>query len=874
MTNGSLRSDPRRTKLKLRAERAWEAGVSDIFVNYRSLDAQFGAAAIYELLANRFDRDRIFLDNHSIEPGAEYPDRIRAALEAMRVLLVLIGPRWLAPDPGSPDRLLIDNERDWVRVEIGRGFERHVQVVPILLEGSRLPEPDMLPETVRPLVHCQAVEVSHHRLGEDVNHLADWLAGMVPGLDRIGTAGRPGRVPVPRQLPPAPPWFVGRGREFAELTGALDGVGPLRGARIATISGVGGIGKTWLALHWAHRHADRFPDGQLFVDLRGASPTGRPMDLSTAIRCLLDALGGDPRTLPVDVDAQVGRYRSLVAGRRMLIILDNAESAAQVTPLLPGSPTCAVLITSRDRMDGLLTSAGAHRLVLDPLTDAQAHDLLVTRLHAHRTAAEPAATADLIRYCAGLPLALAIVASRMVGDDSLPLAVPAAELQDTATRLGAFDSGDPGTSVTTVLSWSYDTLPAPDSRLFGLVGLASGPDIGLPTIASLAGCPVHAARTDMRALERMSLVHQHSPGRWQLHNLVRLYAAERAEQALPVDDRTAALRRMTDYYVHAAHAADRLLNGYREPLDVGVPVAGVVPERFDTRPAALEWFTAEQRCVHAAQQFAAEQGWSLAVWRLAWVQHSFLWQQGRVRDQVAAWQAALDASTSLGDPAKRALAHRLLGSASARTGDVDAALRHLEVALTLTARTGDRRDHASVHRALARVWGQRADDERALVHATEALRGYRALHNPSDEADALDLVCWCYAKLGRYEPATAHGEAALALYRDLGDQGGEATALDSLGYTAHRAGRYALALDYYRRALALFLGGNTYHEANTLERVGDAYAGLSRPTDARAAWRQSLRLYRQQDRTADVRRVRRRLGATRQRTARPNQERS
>lgn len=839
--------------------------MSDIFVNYRTLDAQFGAAAIYELLATRFDRDRIFLDNHSIEPGTTYPARIREALETMRVLLVLIGPRWLVADPRSPGRLLIHDERDWVRQEIQRGLERDVRIVPILLEGSRLPDPLLLPDAVRPLVYCQAIEVSHQRLGEDVNQLADRLAELVPGLDGAHGRRRAGRrIPVPRQLPPAPPWFVGRDAEFAALTDVLDGGGPLRGARVATVSGVGGIGKTWLALRWAHRHADRFPDGQLFVDLRGASPVGRPMDQPTAIRCLLDALGADPRTLPVDVDAQVGRYRSLVAGRRMLVVLDNAVNAAQVTPLLPGSPTCAVLITSRDRMDGLLTSAGASRLVLGPLTDAQAHEMLVTRLPASRVTAEPAATSDLIRYCAGLPLALGIVASRVVGDDSLPLAAPAAELQDTATRLGALDSGDPRTSVTTVLSWSYDALPAEQARLFGLFATAGGPDVGLPAIASLAGCSVHRAGADLRALERGSLVQQHSPGRWQMHNLVRLYAAARADEVLPAGDRDVALRRMTDYYVHAAYAADRLLDRNREPLDLGPLPAGVVPETFADRTAATAWFTAEYRCLRAAQQLAAHRGWQLAVWQLAWVQHSLLWQQGRIRDQVTVWQAALDAAMALAEPARQALAHRLLGSASARTGDIDAALHHLGVALTLTGQSGDRLEQARVHRTLVRVFDQRGEHERALGHAHEALRGYRALHIQHAEADALDLVCWCYAKLGRYRQAAAHGEAALALYRDIDDDGGAATALDSLGYTAHHAGHHEQALTYYDQALALFRGANLYHEANTLERVGDAHAYLSHHTEAVAAWRRCLRLYRQQDRTADIRRVRHRLGAARE----------
>jgi tetratricopeptide (TPR) repeat protein len=832
--------------------------MSEIFVSYRSADAQYGAAAIFELLATRFDRERIFLDNQSISPGSTYPDRLHEALESVRVLLVLIGPRWLTPDLDRPDQLPIREERDWVRQEIRRAFERSVRVVPILFDGARLPDPDVLPADVRQLVHCQAVEVSHLRLGDDVTRLAHRLTELLPALARA----RVTRAPVPRQLPLAPPWFVGRRGELDLLTHEADGD---RRVMTAVIVGIGGIGKTWLALHWAHEHADRFPDGQLYVDLRGSSPMGQPMSVSTALRCLLDALGVDHRTVPAEVDAQAGRYRSLVAGRRMLIVLDNADNAAQVGAILPGSPTCTVLVTSRNRLDGLLTSVSARRITLDPLTDADARDLFLRRFGRHRLAAESGAVAALIGYCSGLPLALGIIAGRVAGtvagEDGLPLAASAAELRDAATRIGALDTGDPATSVTAVLSWSCTALSTRDGRVFGLLGLAPGHSIGLPAVASMTALSTPDARASMLALERMSLVQRQRRDHWQSHALVRLYAASRAEQTLPEADRLAAVRRVIDHYLHTAHAADRLLHRTRKPIELDAPADGATREPLTERSAAMAWFADEYGCLRAAQELAAARGWHLDAWRLAWVMHSFHWQRGQVRDQIATWEIALRAAEHLPDPAARTLAHRLIGSATARTGQLDDVFDHLHHALDLATATGDRWNLAHTYRALARGWEQRTDHERALSQASQALRLFRELGLPADEADALDLMCWYEAKLGRHHAATEHGSAALALYRRTGNVRGEATALDSLGHVAQLAERHTEALDYYRQALTLFSGTHAYHEASTLSRLGEVCLRLAMTDDARDAWTRCLSLYQSQERTADAIRVQHRLAA-------------
>ncbi|HSK97181.1 MAG TPA: tetratricopeptide repeat protein, partial [Euzebyales bacterium] len=774
---------------------------------------------------------------------------LRAALESVRVMLVLIGPRWLVPDPDTPAHLPIHDDEDWVRLEIRRALERSVRVVPILFDGARLPAPTTLPEDVRRLVHCQAVHVSHLRLGEDVVRLVEHLAAHLPPHARA----RAPRAPVPRQLPPAPPWFVGRRRELDLLSEEID-----TGAQAtAMIVGAGGIGKTWLALHWAYRHLDRFPDGQLFVDLRGSSPAGRPMSPPKALRCLLDGLGVDHRSIPLDVDAQIGRYRSLVASRRMLIVLDNAESESQLAALLPGSSTCTVLITSRNRLDGLSASVAARRLFLAPLTDFEARELFLRRFGRSRVAAESDAVAELIGYCAGLPLALGIVAGRIADEDHLPLAASAAELRDAATRVGTLDTGDPTTSVTAVLSWSYHALSTRDARVFALLGLAPT-GIGLRAVASLTALPVTDVRVAMRALERLSLVQRQQPERWQMHSLIRLYAASRAEETLLESDRLAATRRVVDSYLHTARAANRLLD-LRETVTRSPPVAGVAPDTVEDRAAATRWFTVEHSRLRDAIKIAERHGWHRQVWQFAWMLHSFQWQQGHVRAQAATWQAALTAAQAMADPAALAIAHRQFGSAVGRTGRLAEATHHLNRALELTTELGDLRNLARAHRALARVFEQLGDHERSLDHAVAARRYYQRLGLRGSLANALNLTCWCLTKLGRYEEATVHAAAAIALYRELGDPDGEATTLDSLGHIAHRREQYPRARGYYRRALTLFSNMNAFNEADTLSRLGEVCLRLAMTGEARDAWTRCLSLSEKQERTAEAGLTRRRL---------------
>ncbi|NUT90785.1 MAG: AfsR/SARP family transcriptional regulator, partial [Saccharothrix sp.] len=412
-------------------------------------------------------------------------------------------------------------------------------------------------------------------------------------------------TPVPRQLPAAPRHFTGRDAELAALTATLDAAEPGSTTVISAIAGSGGIGKTWLALHWAHRNADRFPDGQLFVDLRGFSPDGEPMRPGVALRGFLQALGVEAGRVPVDPHAQSALFRSLVTDRRMLVVADNARDADQVVPLLPGGGSCTVLVTSRSHLRGLVTGHGAHHLALDVLTDADARALLTSRLGPDRV--DDPATAELVRLCGGFPLALGIVASHAQTRPGLALADLAAELRGLG--LGALDDTDPTASLPCVLSWSLDALPPDRARAFALLGTAPGADIGPPAAARLLGLSTAEAEAVLCDLEQASLLTRDAVGRYRLHDLVRRYAAGL------VEDRVPGLRRVLDFYTDTAVSADRLVYPHRASTPFGPPA---VEPAFPDDVTAMAWFDTEHANLLAAQQTAIAHGWHETVWALAW----------------------------------------------------------------------------------------------------------------------------------------------------------------------------------------------------------------------------------------------------------------
>jgi tetratricopeptide (TPR) repeat protein/transcriptional regulator with XRE-family HTH domain len=653
----------------------------------------------------------------------------------------------------------------------------------------------------------------------------------------------PGSVAVPRQLPAAVSYFTGRSGELAALSQLLEQQAATESGAvlISAIDGTAGVGKTALALHWAHQVAERFPDGQLYINLRGFDPAGTPVTSGQAVRQLLDGLGVPPERIPADLDAQGALYRSLLAGRRMLVVLDNASDPAHVRLLLPGAPRCLVLVTSRNQLAGLAAVDGAHLLTLGPLTEAEAHELLGRRLGSQRAAGEPDAVAELATLCARLPLALSIAAARAATRLVLPLAALAAEMRDERIRLDALDAGDAAADIRTVFSWSCRQLSEPAARMFRLLGVHPGPDITAPAATSLAGLPPTRTRHALAELARAHLITEHAPGRYACHDLLRAYGAEQARSLDSDTDLRAAVLRVLDHYLHTACAASQLLHPYRDPITLSPPQAEVLPEGLADRLQALAWFQAERQVLLAAIAQAAGEGFSPHAWQLPWAVATFLNWQGYWQEQVAVQQSALDAARCAGDRAGQAEAHRYLAQAQIRLGAYSDAAAHLTEVIELSQGLGKNASQARAHIDLVRALELQGRYREALSHAEQALQLYRAAEHRSGEASALNAVGWCHAHVGAHQQALDHCEQALAAHRELGNAVGEANALDSMGYTQLLLGNYAEAIACYEQAFQVHGdAGDRRDAAGILIRLGDAHQAAADPGAARRNWQQAL----------------------------------
>jgi tetratricopeptide (TPR) repeat protein len=669
------------------------------------------------------------------------------------------------------------------------------------------------------------------------------VATGTPAPAGAGLAPRqPVSTPTPGQLPPEVRGFAGRGAQLRWLDALCrDGGRAPTVAVISAVSGGGGVGKTALAIHWAHRVRSRFPDGQLYVNLRGFDPTRTPMSSGEAVRYFLDALGVPPQRVPSAVEAQVGLYRSLLADRQVLVLLDNARDAEQVRPLLPGSAGCLAVVTSRDDLRSLIAVDGAQSLTLDVLPAAEATQMLAQRLGAGHDDQEPAAVDEIIHRCARLPLALAIAAARVATSPTAPLAALAKELHDADASLDILNGGDASSDVRTVFSWSYKRLTAAAARLFRLLGLQPGPDIATPAAASLAALPVARVRRLLGELARAHLVTEHVPGRYAFHDLLRAYAADLAHTTDPDEQHHAAIHRLFDHYLHTAHAAARLLYPAGHPVAPAPPQPGVTPEHPADHEQALAWFSVDHAVLLAVVDHAHTTGFDTHTWQLAWTLSTFLARRGYWHDQAAIGRVALTAAQRLGDPTAQALAHRTLARAYSQLGRLDDAHTHLNRALDLTAQAGDQVGQAYVHNTLAYLWRRRGCYWESLDHSRQALDLFRAADHRVGQAMALNAVGWYHALLGDHEQALAYCQQALTLFQELGDREGQAGTWDSLGYAHHHLGHHTQAITCYQHALTLCRAiGNLYTESESLTHLGDTHHSTGNHQAARDAWQHAL----------------------------------
>jgi DNA-binding SARP family transcriptional activator/tetratricopeptide (TPR) repeat protein len=655
---------------------------------------------------------------------------------------------------------------------------------------------------------------------------------------------------VPRQLPTAVRHFVGRSRELSMLDELrAESVNPAGPVVISGIAGTGGIGKTTLALHWAHQVADHFADGQLYVNLRGFDQSGEPAAPGDAIRGFLDAFGVPAERIPTGLEARTALYRTLLARRRVLIVLDNARDSDQVRPLLPGGGGAMVLVTSRNRLTGLAVTEGAHLLVPDVLSEDEGRDLLAARLGADRLATEPAAVNDLIRLCDRLPLALSIVAARTAARPGFSLSALVRELGNAHTRLNALDSGEPGTSVRSVFSWSYRQLGATAARLFRLLGLNPGPDISTAALASLAGLPVERIGGPLAELTALHLVGERSPGRYSCHDLLRSYARERAHEQDGEPDCRTAVHRLLDHYLYSGHSAAMMLRPTQNPLVLPPCSTGVGPELFDGHQDVLAWYDAEHAVLTAVLQLAVDDGFCDHAWQLAWTLADYFDMRAHWSDWEATQRLALLAADRIDDELGRAHACRNLGRVHVRLGDCATATEWLSRALDLYANLHDDISLAQTHNALAQAMEDQERWADALTHAEQTLAIYRALGHEAGMARALNSVGWGYVQLGDHRQALLHCQQALDLLRTLDDRCAEAATLDSLGYAHHQGGDDDQAVGCYQQALDLYRElGQPYNEADTLTRLGEAQHALGHAEDARRSWEHAWTIFHELER--------------------------
>jgi tetratricopeptide (TPR) repeat protein len=645
---------------------------------------------------------------------------------------------------------------------------------------------------------------------------------------------------TPRQLPLVSRYFVGRSAELGKLNELLcESDGNCMPPAIAAINGSGGIGKTALALHWAHREVGAFVDGQLFVDLCGYHSSRSPLESSEALQDFLDALGVSPANIPASVASKAALFRSIVARKKLLIILDNALDAEQIEPLLPGSSTCKTIVTSRNKLAEAVAEHGALSISLNLLSLAESFSMIVNRIGRVRVEAETYETGRLIELCARLPLALAIASAQLYlqPQNTIQSIVQDIESADSRVRgLASISSKD----VNAVSASSYNKLNASAAMLFRFISLTPGPDISLYAAASLVGQPVPRTRQILTGLTQANLLEEQYPGRYQFHDLLREYAAEAVGVDSLVSKQTA-LDRYFNFYVRSAVEADRYLHPSRDPITVDPVLPGVTVRKVTSYDEAMNWFDSEQLTfINVIRMAAGESRWNSA-WQLAWACSTYLDRKGKWQQWAITQEIALNAAQYLGDRSAGARSKRLLANIYDHLEQPSQALNYGEQALTSFRELGDTSGEARTLRTMSTIYLRLGSYQLAVEGARHALQIYRELGDDYGVANSLSALCAAEDSMGDYIVAQGHGEDAVGIFDDLGERYSLLVALRRLAHVHSARGQNESAIDYQIRALEASRAlGNRYLEAALLEDLGDSYLAAGNLREARAALRQGL----------------------------------
>lgn len=730
------------------------------------------------------------------------------------------------------DRLVPELRELTTAHPLREGFR--AQLMLALARGGRHAEAlDVYQDTRRTLVAELGIEPGPELRELQQRILAGDADLLAPPSDSVVGASRS----VPRQLPVTVGHFTGRVDELTTLSNLSAHGGQV--AVICAVVGTAGVGKTALTLRWAHQVAGRFPDGQLYVNLRGYDEA-QPMSPYEALAGFLRALGIPGSAIPGSVDERAAAYRTVLAGRRMLIVLDNARDVAQVRPLLPGGPSCMTVVTSRDALAGLVARDGAVRLDVDLLPMPEAIGLL-GELIGDPAVADPTAVQTLAGQCCGLPLALRVAAELATARPDVPLRVLTKELADQRHRLEMLSAGgDESTAVRAVFSWSGRQLEQATAHAFWLAGWHPGLDFDVPAIAALTGTGLIQARRSVDQLVRRYLLHHVGPDRYGMHDLLRAYARESVATA--TDRRHAALARLSGYYLRATYTATAVLfQGCYPPNSDEQEYSGLVPE-LDSEPTARAWLDAERSNLIAIVRLMWNERPS-HVTRLASALLPYLESGGHTTDAITIYGCALDAARYSGDRIEEAAALINLGVFDLQQGRYADAVPRFQQALSLCRAEDDQFGEARALGELGVIHRRRGQFPEAADHQQRALALFRAVGDQTQEAMTLTRLATVESQRGRCDQAAEHGRRALALFRATGNRFCEAYALTRLGAVEENQGHHHSAGDHQRQALALFRQlGDHIGEAEALDGLAGVLHATGRTEHARVHYTALLEL--------------------------------
>lgn len=696
------------------------------------------------------------------------------------------------------------------------------------------------------------------QLGVEPGHALQTLHAQIlhadPELDATVSAepisiGQPDKTPpaAPSQLPRRVGNFTGRTRELALLHGLLGTTDhrdePLP---LVVITGPAGVGKTSFAVYVAHTLAARF-DGQIYLNLHGFDKERAPTSSADAIGSLLAALGVGDARIPEGVDSLVALYRSTTAKTRLLLVLDNAASAEQIRPLLPGGTDSAVIVTSRSRLSGLVARDGARPVVLAPLEEDESVELLAGVIGQQRVAAEPTAAARVVELCGGLPLGIRIAAERIATRGHLSLADVADDLAEEANRLDVLTvRGDDETTVRSVFSWSYRHLDAEDARCFRILGLHPGIEFGAGVAAAMFDLDMARTRERLDALASVHLLEEVRHDRYRLHDLIRLYARELCRAEDDEVTSTAVVDRLFTWYLTMAGRASNTLAPWQNLVDPAADVAGL--REFRNYDDARNWFDMELNALAAAAELASNSGRTEIAWRIPLAEFYYLHTVKQWTVWVATYSLALRAAQASGDPYGEAWMHHGLSIADHGRGNFDSALSHSRRALEIRRRIGDRDGEAwSLHgMGLAYLGlGQLTDAERLFI---ESIKIRDELNDAYGKAVSQLFLAEAVQQQEKLDDAIEIAESALAAFSDLRAAHGQGYALNLLGRVHSARHDFEQASRYYRRALrGCREAGDEHGEGEALRGLGKLMAAAGANEQAREYLIQALSILQRRD---------------------------